>query len=317
MARHRAPRGLTVSPVRRFVLMAALPLIAAMLALVLGLQRGQRAAPACITVAQPVVKAIVPPEGDSSVRLALSSAFAIVLLGGCLLALSLRDQRASYRKLQKTARRVVEVQEEERTRWSRELHDGTGQMLVAAKLKVESALQSMPDHPEIAARHLVQALARIREVSAEVRRVSHTLRPLALDTLGLAAALRQLTDGFASDTGIHCALTCNADAGGVSSAIPDDVATAFFRVAQEALTNISKHANATHVDITLDLSSPSVGMMIEDDGQGFDVDSVIASAASGIGLRNLRERLAAVGGRMDIRSRPGRTTLTAATPWKR
>jgi two-component system NarL family sensor kinase len=150
---------------------------------------------------------------------------------------------------------------------------------------------------------------RIAEVSSEVRRISHVLRPQALDSLGLAAALQQLAVTFAADTGLDCGVTFSGER---QEAIPADVATAFYRVAQEALANVRKHANAAAVDIELALRADGIRMIIVDDGDGFDVAAVVSSAASGIGLRNLRERLASVGGWFEIHSRPGRTSLTAS-----
>lgn len=291
-----------MSSVRKLVLLAAIPVAAALLALAFELR---------------------PSAGDSRVDCptasaghvhplllsAITAAFAVVFLGGCLLALSLRQHRSSYRKLQRAARRVVEVQEEERARWSRELHDGTGQWLVAAKLLVEAAARDIPSRPDQARAHLDKAVLRLQEVSAEVRRISHMLRPLVLDTLGLAAALRHLVQAFDADSGLRCRFTVAGEPG---QALPEDVATALYRVAQEALANVRKHANAQTVTLELAFEGQGVRMIIADDGHGFDVGSVVSSPASGIGLRNLRERLASVGGRLELASRPGRTVLTAA-----
>lgn len=302
-----------MSSKRKLVLLATIPLVAALLALAIGVEQLRRES-ACIGVAgaggAPAQRGWTAT--DPLLQVAYIGAFAIVLLGGCLLALSLREHRLAYRKLQRMARRVVEVQERERTRWSRELHDGTGQMLVSAKLLVESALQEIDTAPEQAAERLLRALLRIADVSAELRRISHTLRPHALDSLGLAAALQQLAVTFSADTGLDCGVTFSGER---QQTIPADVATAFYRVAQEALANVRKHANAAAVDIELALRADGIRMIIVDDGDGFDVAAVVSSAASGIGLRNLRERLASVGGWFEIHSRPGRTSLSAS--WNR
>lgn len=302
-----------MSSKRKLVLLTTIPLVAALLALAIGVEQLRRES-ACIGLAG-AAGAPAPHGGariDPLLQVAYISAFAIVLLGGCLLALSLREHRLAYRKLQRMARRVVEVQERERTRWSRELHDGTGQMLVSVKLLVESALQEIDTDPEQAAERLLRALLRIAEVSAELRRISHTLRPQALDSLGLAAALQQLAVTFAADTGLDCGVTFTGER---QEALPADVATAFYRVAQEGLANVRKHANAAAVDIELALRADGIRMIIVDDGDGFDVAAVVSSAAAGIGLRNLRERLASVGGWFEIHSRPGRTSLSAS--WNR
>jgi two-component system NarL family sensor kinase len=299
---------------RKLVLLTAIPLVAALLALALGVEQLRRES-ACTALSAAADASARPGGGmikDPLLRVAFIGAFAIVLLGGCMLALSLREHRLAYRKLQRMTRRVVEVQERERKRWSRELHDGTGQVLVSVKLLVESAVQEIDSDPEQATERLLRALERIADVSAEVRRISHTLRPQALDSLGLAAALQQLAVTFSADTGLACGMTVSGER---RRPIPGDVATAFYRVAQEALANVRKHANAAGVDVELALRPDGIRMIIVDDGDGFDVAAVVSSAASGIGLRNLRERLASVGGWFEIHSRPGRTSLTAS--WNR
>jgi two-component system NarL family sensor kinase len=299
---------------RKLVLLTAIPLVAALLALALGVEQLRRES-ACTALSAAADASARPGGGmikDPLLRVAFIGAFAIVLLGGCMLALSLREHRLAYRKLQRMTRRVVEVQERERKRWSRELHDGTGQVLVSVKLLVESAVQEIDSDPQQATERLLRALQRIAEVSAEVRRISHTLRPQALDSLGLAAALQQLAVTFSADTGLACGVTVSGER---RQPIPGDVATAFYRVAQEALANVRKHANAAGVDVELALRPDGIRMIIVDDGDGFDVAAVVSSAASGIGLRNLRERLASVGGWFEIHSRPGRTSLTAS--WNR
>jgi two-component system, NarL family, sensor kinase len=284
-----------------------------LLGLAIGVEQLRRESP-CVALSASGAGPSAPPpaSNDPLLRVAFISAFAIVLLGGCLLALSLREHRMAYRTLQRMTRRVVEVQERERTRWSRELHDGTGQVLVSVKLLVESALQEIDSDPKQASDRLLRALQRIAEVSAEVRRISHMLRPQALDSLGLAAALQQLAVTFASDTGLDCGVTVTGER---SKPIPIDVTTAFYRVAQEALANVQRHSHATAVDLELTLRPDGIRMIIVDDGDGFDVAAVVSSAASGIGLRNLRERLASVGGWFEIHSRPGRTSLSAS--WNR
>jgi two-component system NarL family sensor kinase len=296
---------------RKLVLLTAIPLVAALLALALGVEQLRRES-ACTALSAAADASARSGGGmvkDPLLRVAFIGAFAIVLLGGCMLALSLREHRLAYRKLLRMTRRVIEVQERERKRWSRELHDGTGQVLVSVKLLVESAVQEIDGNPEQATERLLRALLRIAEVSSEVRRISHMLRPQALDSLGLVAALQQLAVTFSADSGLDCGVTVSGER---SRAIPGDVATAFYRVAQEALANVRKHANASAVDVELALRPDGIRMMIVDDGDGFDVAAVVSSTASGIGLRNLRERLASVGGWFEIHSRPGRTSLTAS-----
>jgi two-component system NarL family sensor kinase len=148
---------------------------------------------------------------------------------------------------------------------------------------------------------------RLNDALVEIRRISHRLRPLMLDTLGIVAALRHLADEYREHSGIRCTMTVNGEA----FELPSDVKTVLFRVAQEALTNITKHAQATEVNVALDFSHGGVAMTVHDDGAGFDIRAVQAHPSRGIGLRNMRERLQAIGGSCDISSRRGCTVVEA------
>jgi len=133
-----------------------------------------------------------------------------------------------------------------------------------------------------------------------------------LDDLGLAAALEQLTRELGEESGIE--MQVETDAASRTAALPATVNTALFRIAQEALTNILRHAQASHATLAFFASATAVTLSIVDDGRGFDVERTQADARSGIGLRNMRERLDTLGGSLAIASQPGRTTVTATVP---
>ncbi|MDQ8002573.1 MAG: histidine kinase, partial [Pseudomonadota bacterium] len=193
----------------------------------------------------------------------------------------------------------------------RELHDGTSQTLVSAKLLIESAVDALAREQRPVPPALPKALQRLGDSLTEVRRISHRLRPALLDTLGLPAAIERLGDEFAEDG----TLTTTLDVQGEPFELSQDVKTALFRVAQEALTNVHKHARARQVRIALRFEpAAGVRLTIEDDGAGFDVEATQADPRRGIGLRNMRERLGAIGGLLDVRSGAGRTTITAEVP---
>ena len=240
-------------------------------------------------------------------------------------ALNWSEHRLATSKLQRLAHQVVRSQEGERAHLARELHDGTSQMLVSVKLLLESAIEELQatrraGHDGRAGREshagadgplptvLPKALEQVQAAAAEVRSISHRLRPAMLDLLGLPAALEQLGREFASHGGLGFTFRQAGD----PVDLPDDVKTVYFRVAQEALTNIAKHAGASSIGLALSFKGGVVCMQVDDDGHGFDVAAISQDPRRGIGLRNMRERLASLGGACDIDSAAGRGTRVTA-----
>jgi len=237
------------------------------------------------------------------------------------LVLNVSEYRSTDARLKRLAQQVVESQEQERARLSRELHDGISQMLVSAKLLLESALARF-ERGEIrvaaAEASLSTGLTRLSDTLREVRRISHALRPAMLDDLGLAAALEQLTRELADESSMEIGFTLEGEGGASplhrTKPLPDAVNTVLFRIAQEALTNIVKHAHARRAALTLDIEQDGVTLAIADNGRGFDVALTQADPRAGMGLRNMRERLEPLGGQLSISSKPGHTVLTAWVP---
>lgn len=234
----------------------------------------------------------------------------VALIFACMLVLSFSEYKVSDAKLTLLARKVVRSQEEERAYLSRELHDGTGQTLVAIKLLIESALDRMGDANEAVRSPLARALERLKEALLDVRGMSHRLRPVMLDTLGLPAALNSLGEETCAQAGIGFTMEVE----GELPELPDDVKTVLFRITQEALTNIQKHAGSAHVSLRLTFNQRGLQLSIHDDGRGFDVDSVRQDPRRGIGLRNMRERIETIGGQLSVQSQPGLTRLSAELP---
>jgi signal transduction histidine kinase len=212
----------------------------------------------------------------------------------------------SQRVARDAVRRVVQAQELERQRLARELHDETGQALTSILLGLKPLEEALADHPARA------ALADLREqvVSAlqNVRRLAVELRPAVLDDFGLVPALERLTDSFAEQSDIrvdfHSALG--------ETRLPSEVETTLYRVVQESLTNIVKHAGAHNVSVSIAPRGSTVAAVIEDDGAGFDQRTV---REEGVGLLGMRERLSFLDGRLEIESRPGAgTTIVAEVP---
>jgi two-component system NarL family sensor kinase len=198
---------------------------------------------------------------------------------------------------------------EERTRLAREIHDTLAQGLTAIALNIEGAMHRMDKHPEQARERLERALAMARENLEDARRSVLDLRGAArLEGKPLAEALAGLARSFTSDTGVPATV----HAVGVS-ALPLRTESELFRIAQEALTNVRKHAHARGVEITLRQRAGALRLAVQDDGRGFSVKGHPSGA--GQGLIGMRERAKLLGGRLEVRSAPGKgTRVTARVP---
>jgi two-component system NarL family sensor kinase len=232
--------------------------------------------------------------------------FGVALISAGALALNLSEHRSAEAKLRALAREVVQSQEDERARLARELHDGVSQALVATKLLIESAQHE----PAAAERLQALALKRLNSTLAEVRNLSHALRPALLDTLGLPAALQHLAGEFDAAGGTRFEARVEGD----EVELPEAVNTALFRIAQEALSNAARHAQAKTVGVTLRFP-PAGGLVLEvaDDGRGFDADAAQAVADRGLGLRSMRERASALGAQLRLVTAPGQGSQLAVT----
>jgi two-component system NarL family sensor kinase len=232
----------------------------------------------------------------------------LVFAGG--LTLNISEQRLADRKLQLLAQRIVSSQEEERSRVSRELHDGISQLLVSVKFRLELACHELEAGRSQALATLRGGLERLGGAIAEVRRISHDLRPSLLDTFGLPAAIGQLAAEFEQRSGLLVEYRQSLE----SARLPDGESVALFRIVQEALANIERHAQAQSVGISLSQSGTAVHLSVCDDGVGFDIARIEQARCGGIGLRNIRERIEHLGGRFTLSSRPGRTELMVFLP---
>jgi signal transduction histidine kinase len=205
------------------------------------------------------------------------------------------------------ARALIEAQEAERRRIARDLHDVVGQMLTAVKLSLEATRERQSDFawPDVA-----DAIAMVDRALDQVRAFALDLRPAILDDLGLVAAVRWLLSRQARDVGYRATLIADR----LVPPKPTEVESACFRVAQEALTNVARHARATQVDITISDVGGELALEVEDNGTGFDVRRAIDAARHGanLGLIGMQERVELVGGRFQIASAPGQGTLVRA-----
>jgi signal transduction histidine kinase len=216
-------------------------------------------------------------------------------------------KRAQF-QLQQLAKRLMEAQEEERKRISRELHDDIGQRvaLLAIELDIMRQQFAAEDKGELGER-LEQLQASTSELGTDLHLLSHALHSSKLKHLGLESALRELCHRMNSKPGTLVELNC----GKVSNFVTEDEALVLYRVAQEALNNVLRHSSATKATIALHYSETNAILVISDNGRGFDP----AANSDGIGLVGMRERLRAVGGEFKISSAPGvGTSIYASVP---
>jgi len=212
----------------------------------------------------------------------------------------------SQRVARDALRRVVSAQEGERRRLARELHDETGQALTSILLGLKPLEEALSEAASAG------AVAELRELVVatlqDVRRLAVELRPAALDDFGLVSALERLTETFAEQTG----LAVDFESALGRDRLPSDTETALYRIVQESLTNIVKHARAQRVSISLTRRERFVNAVIEDDGIGFDPKQAREDA---FGLSGMRERVALLDGTLQVESRPnGGTTIAVEVP---
>lgn len=225
----------------------------------------------------------------------------------------IEERRQAQQAHVELLRRLVSVQEEERRRISRELHDQCGQDLTAMRLGLKVLEESRADD-ELNRPQFANLRELMDQVSREMHHIAIELRPPALDELGLQMAVDGYVNSWNSRTGIPVDVECR---GMDRDRVPQEVETALYRILQEALTNVARHAHATSVSVILEKSELGVSVIIEDQGQGFDVGQLMSSDARRhhLGVLGMKERIKAVGGSLEIESNPGAgTTVFARVP---
>jgi signal transduction histidine kinase len=222
-----------------------------------------------------------------------------------------QEAQVGRERLLELTKQVVTVQEEERRRLSRELHDETGQDLTALRITLSLMGDDVPGDAAVLRQRLGEAVTLTDSVADQVRQLAQGLRPPVLDALGVNSAL----EGFCRDFGRRTRLAIEYS-GEDLPLPPETVGIHLYRFLQEALTNVSKHARAHRVQVALDAVDGMIRLVVEDDGVGFDLDAWKSQGSgAGIGLFSMRERIEQLQGRLEIVSRPGRgTRLVARIP---
>ncbi len=210
--------------------------------------------------------------------------------------------RESERQLRSLSAQLLQVQEAERARISRELHDELGQALTIMKLRLSAIRKRLRKDQRRLGKDCDDTLSYIDRIIEDVRRLSRDLSPRVLEDLGLAAALRRLVNEFAKRSGIEVSSRIDD----INHLLAEDAEIIVYRIIQEALTNIGRHAEAERASLNIEQRDGGVFCMIEDDGKGFDFAR--ATVPEGMGIVIMKERIRMLGGSLDLWSQPGRGT---------
>ncbi|MEM7471159.1 MAG: cache domain-containing protein [Pseudomonadota bacterium] len=238
--------------------------------------------------------------------IALITIAALLAVFGTGLLLNLRERRLADAKLRALTERIFDTQEEERGRVARELHDSISQILVGIRYTLELARRRVGKGDVRAEADLDKGINGLTDAIHEVRRISSDLRPGVLDDLGLGPALKSLIDDFGKRTGVETRFETVV----FRNRIDTDAKIALYRIAQEALTNVERHAEATKVALEVFGHRRGATMRIQDNGRG--IGNV--SPSGGLGLRNMQERIDQLGGSLRVLSADGGTTIEASVP---
>lgn len=221
----------------------------------------------------------------------------------------LRSAEAGLRML---SGRLMQLQDEERRRIARELHDSSGQALAALSMCLSMVERDKAKLSERASRNLSDATRLVRELSQELRTMSHLLHPPLLDEAGLESALRWFVEGFAQRSGIEVDLDLAPDLG----RLPKEMEIAVFRIVQESLANVHRHSGSKTAEVRVARGPQKVTLEIRDQGRGLAADGKPASVPTlpGVGIQGMRERVRQLGGNFEIQSGEGQTLVRAEIP---
>lgn len=216
------------------------------------------------------------------------------------------ERKQAEEALSTVRRKLVEAQEQERTRIARDLHDEVAQRLALFAVELEELQRAVSDWPPRASTLLYELRLQLLELSNTVHEISHDLHSLTLTYLGTAAAMREFCRGLAERQKVEI----DFESHGVPEKLPSDVSLPLFRVLQEALNNAVKHSGVKHFDVKLWGTGDAIDLTVQDFGAGFDVEA--ARQDRGLGLTSMQERLRLVNGELSIESHPrGGTTVHA------
>ncbi len=238
--------------------------------------------------------------------ISLSSAVVLVILGWLLYNYRIKAKQQTEKLHQKElqSKAIIEAEERERVRIAKDLHDGVGQLLAAARMQV-SGLGSVFENEDISQKASYDnALSLLDESAKEVRAVSHSMIPNALIRKGLSAAVREFVDRLVSDK-----LKVDLELVGLDQRLDANTETVLYRVLQEIISNVVRHSGANYISIQFIKHDTEIVLMVEDNGRGFDLQKVLGDEKSGIGLCNIQSRVEYLKGSLDFDAAVGRGTI--------
>ncbi len=212
----------------------------------------------------------------------------------------LQQNQADLRAL---AGQLLTAQEEDRRRISRDLHDDINQRLAMLAMDMRQLERAQCNDPDVLRKEFRRMSEGLTGLSDDIRRMAYRFHPSILDDLGLVKAVRRLVDDFSAHTGIKSTYTYNDPA----ASLPDEVTICIFRVVQESLSNIARHAQASHAEVELNCEEEEIALSICDDGVGFDIKQSGASVGH-LGLLSIKERVRLAKGTLELTSTPGHGT---------
>ena len=268
------------------------------------LLRGDLRTQGCIAIGTKVSEE--PFTGEEKEQLLVLAAELEMVLKNIKTTTSLRMQT---QRLKRLSNRLINIQESERRRLASDLHDDTGQALTALKMSLEITRNELSDVPDHTSDRLNDAVAMADDTLEKIRTISHSLRPPALDAIGLDSALEGLCRSFTQRTRLPVSYV-----GMDTTEISNPIDICLYRILQEGLTNCAKHGQASRVEVSLKRNGEVVQLSIQDNGRGFDLaDTLSDQSETGIGLIDMQERLESLNGRMNVHSKPGAGARLVAT----
>ncbi len=259
-----------------------------------------------VTAARAEVETRITKTSLYIVIIAIAALVGVFVSG---MIINFRERRLADVKLKELTQRIIDTQEEERGRVARELHDGISQMLVGVRYALDLATRRLTTKDDRATDSLAKGINGLGEAISEVRRISRDLRPGVLDDLGLGPALQSLCDDFSKRTGIRTDFETVV----FRNRLDEEARIALYRIAQEALNNIERHSGADAVEVSLKGQRNGGCLRISDNGVGF-AQRKDPRRASGLGLRNMQERIEQLGGSLKLTSGANGTTIVALVP---
>ena len=223
------------------------------------------------------------------------------------------EENSAEAALRNLSARLLQVQDEERRRIAREMHDSVGQLVVAISMNL-SAVEKQSDKLDAkGAKAVAETIALVHEIDREIRTISHLLHPPLLDEAGLGSALRWYVDGFSERSKISVALSIPSDFG----RLPHDMEIAIFRIVQECLTNIHRHSGSATAIINMVAEDSRIVVRVQDKGKGIPLkrqSELNSTDRTGVGFRGMRERIRQLDGSFEIQSDANGTVIVANLP---